>query len=281
MMGFKEDHVEDAGIETLKELGWQYLPTGAVAPDGSAPQRAAFSDVVLLPRLRRALAAINPSIPEEAIEDAVKQVTTTETPNLTEENRRIHNLITEGVSIEYRGQDGRIVGDTVWLIDFTDIEKNDWLVLNQFTVIEARHNRRPDVVCFINGLPVAVIELKNPADENATLTSAFNQIQTYKAEIPALFQTNSVLITSDGMLARIGSLTAQEERYMPWRTVDGVNEPASSLMELDVLLRGVFQRDLFLELIRDFTVFGDQGDGPFKIVAGYHQFHGARKALRG
>lgn len=260
MTGFREDHVEEAGIETLKELGWQYLPTAAVAPDGAAPQRAAFADVVLLPRLRRALAAINPTTPFEAIEDAIKQVTTSETPNLTEENRRIHGLITEGVSVEYRSRDGRIVGDTVWLIDFTDIDKNDWLVLNQFTVIEARHTRRPDVVCFINGLPVAVIELKNPADENATLTSAYNQLQTYKAEIPALFQTNSVMVTSDGMLARIGSLTAQEERFMPWRTIDGHDDPAASLMELDVLLRGVFQRDLFLELIRDFTVFGDQGD---------------------
>ena len=280
MTGFREDHVEEAGIETLKELGWQYLPTGAVAPDGAAPQRASFSDVVLLPRLRRALGGINPTIPEEAIEDAIKQVTTSETPNLIEENRRIHGLMTEGVSVEYRGCDGRIVGDTVWLVDFSDIDNNDWLVLNQFTVIEARNNRRPDVVCFINGLPVAVIELKNPADENATLTSAFNQLQTYKAEIPALFQTNNVMITSDGMMARIGSLTAQEERYMPWRTIDGVSEPSAGFMELDVLLRGVFQRDLFLELIRDFTVFGDQGDGPFKIVAGYHQFHGARKALR-
>ena len=165
---------------------------------------------MLLPRLRRALAVINPSIPQEALEDAIKQVTTAETPNLTEENRRIHKLMTDGVSIEYRSKDGRIVGDTVWLIDFTDIEKNDWLVLNQFTVIEARNNRRPDVVCFINGLPVAVIELKNPADENATLTSAFNQLQTYKAQIPSLFQTNNVMITSDGMLARIGSLTAQD-----------------------------------------------------------------------
>jgi len=280
MTGFREDHVEEAGIETLKELGWQYLPTNAVAPDGAAPQRASFSDVVLLPRLRHALGVINPTVPEGAIEDAIKQVTVSETPNLIEENRRIHGLMTDGVSVEYRGRDGRIVGDTVWLIDFTDIDNNDWLVLNQFTVIEARHNRRPDVVCFINGLPVAVIELKNPADENATLTSAFNQLQTYKAEIPALFQTNNVMVTSDGMMARIGSLTAQEERYMPWRTIDGVSEPSAGLMELDVLLRGVFQRDLFLELIRDFTVFGDQGDGPFKIVAGYHQFHGARKALR-
>jgi len=279
MTSFREDHVELAGIETLKSLGWQYLPSSAVAPDGVAPQRAAFSDAILVPRLQRAVIAINPAMPEEAITDALKQVLTSETHNLTEENRRLHRLITDGIDVDYRASNGRIVGGKVWLIDFDDLDKNDWLVLNQFTVIEARHNRRPDVVCFVNGMPLAVLELKNPADENATLTSAFNQLQTYKAEIPALFRTNAVLITSDGIEARIGSLTANEERFMPWRTIDGITDPPPGTPELDILLAGVFDKAIFLKIIRDFTVFGDQGDGPFKIVAGYHQYHGAQKAL--
>lgn len=280
MTGFREDHIEEASIETLKSLGWTYLPTNAVAPDGATPQRGAYSDVILSPRLERAVEAINPHIPPEVLQDALRQVLVSELPSLVEENRRIHRLITDGIGIEYRGADGRIVSDTVWLIDFDNVDNNDWLALNQFTVIQARQNRRPDVVLFVNGLPLAVLELKNPTDENATLDGAFNQLQTYKHQISDLFRSNAVLVTSDGIKARIGSLTAQEERFMPWRTIDGYDHVPPGLPEQDTLLKGVFDRELFLELIRDFTVFGDKGDGPFKIVAGYHQFHGARKAVR-
>jgi type I restriction enzyme, R subunit len=153
-------------------------------------------------------------------------------------------------------------------------------VVNQFTLIEGRRNRRPDLVLFVNGMPLAVLELKNPGDENATLTAAFNQIETYKREIPSLFCANAVLVTSDGIKARVGSLTAQEERYMPWRTVEGTDYAPPGTPELDTLLRGIFERGRFLKLIRDFTVFADRGEGPFKIIAGYHQFHGAQKAIR-
>lgn len=280
MTGFREDHIEEAGVETLKSLGWQYLPTAAIAPDGSAPQRASYSDVILIPRLEKALQAINPHIPADALQEALRRVISPEFPSLVEENRRLHRFMTDGIGVEYRGTDGRMTSDTVWLIDFDDIEKNDWLVLNQFTVIQVRQNRRPDVVLFVNGLPLAVLELKNPADEAATLTGAFNQLQTYKLQISDLFRSNAVLITSDGIQARAGSLTAQEERFMPWRSVDGTDHVPPGVPELDTLLKGLFDRKLFLELIRDFTVFGDKGDGPFKIVAGYHQFHGAKKALR-
>ena len=280
MTSFREDHIEFTGIETLKSLGWQYLPAAAIAPDGSAPQRASFHDAILLPRLERAVAKINPHLPKDTLEDALRQVLTAGFPNLIEENRRMHRLITEGIGIEFRRPDGHMTSDTVWLIDFDNVEANDWLVLNQFTVIQARHNRRPDVVLFINGLPVAVLELKNPADENATLHEAYNQIETYKLQIPELFRPNAVNVTSDGIKARVGSLTAEEERFMPWRTVDGKDHVPPGLPEQDTLLKGVFDRALFLEFIRDFTVFGDKGEGPFKIVAGYHQFHGARKALK-
>ncbi|MDO1580966.1 type I restriction endonuclease subunit R [Rhizobium oryzicola] len=279
MIGFSEDTVEQAGIETLQSLGWLYLHGSVIAPDGSSPQRPSYSDPVLVKRLEAWVEQINPDIPEEARAEAIRQVLVSQTNDTVEENRRIHSLITEGVTVEYRSKD-RIVGEKVWLVDFENPDANDWLVVNQFTLIEGRKNRRPDLVLFVNGLPLAVLELKNPGDENATLKAAFNQIETYKRDIPSLFRTNALLVTSDGIKARIGSLTAQEERYMPWRTVNGNDYAPPGTPELDTLLEGVFEKSRFLKLIRDFTVFGDRGDGPFKIIAGYHQFHGAQKAIR-
>jgi len=280
MAFLREDHVEQAGIETLRDLGWLYLHGQDIAPDGISPQRPSYSDAVLIPRLERWVAQINPSLPGEAIEAALRVLLTSETPDLIEENRRIHRYLVDGIDVDYRLPDGRVTGGKVWLIDFDNVEANDWLVVNQFTLIEGRYNRRPDLVLFVNGLPLAVLELKNPGSENATLTTAFRQLETYKAQLPSLFRTNAVLVTSDGIKARIGSLTADEERFMPWRTVDGEDYAPPGTPELDTLLKGVFDRANFLRLIRDFTVFGDKGEGPFKIIAGYHQFHGAQKAVR-
>lgn len=281
MSGFSEDIVEEAGIGILKDLGWFHFHGVSIAPDGPAPMRQAFSEVVLLPRLDAALTNLNPHAPEAARTEAVRQLLTAETGSLVEENRRIHRMLTEGISVQYRNDAGAIVSDKLWLIDFSNPDANDWAVLNQFTVVEAGQNRRPDVVLFVNGLPLAVLELKNPGDENATLTGAFNQLQTYKAQIPSLFRTNAVLVASDGMEARIGSLTADAERFMPWRTITGEDDDFThkGSPELETLLRGVFDRARFLALIRDFTVFGDGDKGPFKIIGGYHQFHGARKAI--
>lgn len=280
MNGFSEDIVEHAGIEILKTLGWSFLPGPQIAPDGAFPARQAFSDVVLLSRLETAVEKLNPTLPESVRSEAIRKLLTSETGSLVEENRRIHRLLTEGVPVEYRSDKGVIVGDRVWLLDLDDVEANSWLVVNQFTVVEAGQNRRPDVVLFVNGMPLAVLELKNAAAENATLDGAFNQLQTYLAQIPSLFRTNVALVTSDGVEARIGSLTAAQERFMPWRTVTGEDFAHRGEPELETLLRGAFNRENFLALIRDFTVFGDAGSGPFKIIAGYHQFHGARKALR-
>lgn len=279
--GFSESIVENAAIAILKELGYVYLGADIIAPDGEAPAREAYADVLLEKRLAHALARINPGVPVEARENAIRQIRTAETGSLVEENRRIHRLLTDGVDVEYKLTDGTIKGDKVWLLDFHASENNDWLVTNQFTVVEGKYNRRMDVVVIVNGLPLAVIELKNAGNENATVSHAFNQLQTYKAQVPSLFRTNAVLVASDGMLARIGSLTADEERFMPWRTVTGADGDFTphGPHEMDTLLRGVFDRQRFLGLIRDFTVFGDQGRGPFKIIAGYHQFHGARKAM--
>lgn len=279
--GFREDIVEEAAISVFEELGYLFAPSSQTAPDGTAPERSAYSDTILASRLTAAVERLNPSIPADARAAAIKQIFITETPSLVEENRRIHRLLTEGVDVEFVVANGEIKGDKVWLIDFDTIENNDWLVTNQFTVVEGRHKRRPDIVVFVNGLPLAVVELKNAGAEAADIGAAFNQLQTYKAQVPSLFRTNAVLIASDGVLARIGSLTADEERFMPWRTVTGAEDDFTphGPREMGTLLRGVFDRRRFLALLRDFIVFGDRGDGPFKIIAGYHQFHGASKAL--
>jgi type I restriction enzyme R subunit len=276
-----EDLVEQAALGILQDLGHVFAGPSIIAPDGTAPERVSHGEVLLIGRLQAAIARINPSIPQEARLDALRKITGAETQNLIEENRRIHRLMVDGVDVEYKTPDGSIKGDKVWLIDFGNPDANDWLVTHQFTVIEGKHKRRPDVVVFLNGMPVAVVELKNAASANATIDDAFAQLRTYKKEIPSLFRTNVVLITSDGLLARIGSLTAEEERFMPWRSITGEAgdfTPAGP-HEMATLLHGVFDKGRFLTLLRDFTVFGDKGGGPFKIIAGYHQFHGARKAL--
>ncbi len=280
MNGFSEEIVENAAVEILKDLGWFYVHGDSIAPDGPSPLRQAYSDVVLLKRLEQAVEALNPTLPETVRNQAIGRVLASETGSLVEENRRIHRLLTEGVPVEYRAADGRIVGDRVWLLDFDCPEANSWMAVNQFTVVQAGNNRRPDIVLFVNGLPLAVLELKNAASTSATLSSAFNQLQTYKAQISNLFRTNAVLVTADGLRARIGSLTADEERFMPWRTVNGRDISPVGQAEMETLIQGVFDPARFLALIRDFTVFADAGSGPFKILAGYHQFHGAQKAIR-
>lgn len=280
-MSFTEDLVEQAALGVFADLGWDFADPLVIGPDGKEKARGSYGEVFLRDVLAEAAQRLNPDIPQEALDTAIKQLTISETPSLIEENRRIHRLLVDGVDVEYRRPDGSIKGDKVRLIDFENVSNNVFTVTNQFTVVEGGYNRRPDVVAFINGLPVAVIELKNAASENATISDAFNQLQTYKEQIPSLFRTNAALITSDGLLARIGSLSAGEDRFMPWRTVTGAQDDFTpeGPREMDTLLRGVFQPAYLLQLIRDFTVFGDKGDGPFKIIGGYHQFHGARKAL--
>ncbi|MBK1724148.1 type I restriction endonuclease subunit R [Thiocystis violacea] len=279
MIGFTESHVEDAALSWLEDLGYSVLHGRDISPDGGSPERASYADVILFDRFRAALARLNPHLPPDVLDEVVKKVQQTETPSLVEENRRLHRMIVEGVDVEVPRADGSIGGDKAWLIDFENPENNDWLAVNQFTVIEHQSNRRPDVVVFVNGLPLAVLELKNPGAENATMEGAFNQLQTYKDQIPALFRTNAVLVTSDGIQARIGSLTADIERFMPWRTVDGQEISPKGSPELGTLLEGVFKQGRFLTLIRDFTVFGNASSGLVKIVAGYHQFHAVLHAV--
>lgn len=279
MAWLSEVALEQIVLDQLGTLGYGIATDSEIGPDGKAPERDAYADVLLMKRLVSAIDRLNPDIPTEARGDALRKVLSVETPSLIEENRRLHRLMVEGVDVEFYSEDGTIRGDKVRLIDFDELAANDWLASGQFTVVEGGANRRPDVVLFVNGLPLGVIELKAPGGENATLTGAFNQLQTYKAQIPSLFRTNAVLVTSDGITARIGSLTADSERFMPWRTTDGKVIAAKGQPELQVLIEGIFDRRRLLDLLHDFTVFGETGSGLAKIIAGYHQFHAVMHAV--
>ena len=250
-----------------------------LASDGVAPERTSYSDVILDGRLRGALARLNPHIPAEALDEAVRKLARVDSPNLFLVNHQCHQYLVEGVPVEYQGDEGRVIHETARVLDYDNPQNNDLLAVNQFTVIEAGHNRRADVVVFINGLPLAVIELKNPGDENATTHGAFNQLQTYKQDIPALFGFNELLIASDGVEARAGTLTSDWERFMPWRTVDGKDFAPRGSLELEVLLRGMLEPSRFLDLIRYCTVFHVGKAEVVKIQAGYHQYHAVNKAV--
>ncbi|GAA0287636.1 type I restriction endonuclease subunit R [Rhodovulum strictum] len=278
MTTLTEAEVEAVLLDHLERLSYACLNDTVSGPDGSAPERDAYSDTILPRRLRAAVARLNPHIPEDAREDAIRRVIAAERPSLIVENRRLHRALVEGVPVEYRAEDGTIRGDSVRLMD-PDDRQNDWLAIAQFTVTETGNKRRPDVVVFLNGLPVGVIEVKKPGAEAASLTAAFNQLQTYKAQVPSLFRTNAVLVTTDGIQARVGSLTADQERFMPWRTTDGAEVAPKGAPEMSVLIEGVFERGRLLALMRDFTVFGETPGGIAKIIAGYHQFHAVRRAV--
>jgi type I restriction enzyme R subunit len=273
-----ENALEQTTLDWFESLGWQTAFGPNISPDGPACEREDYDHVILIGRLQTALENINPNIPQIAIDDALRKITRTESPSLIENNRLFHRMLTDGVDVSYM-QDDREVHDKVWLLDLADLENNDWLVVNQFTVVENRINRRPDLVVFVNGLPLAVVELKNPADENATIRQAFNQFQTYKQDIPALFTYNELLIISDGLEARCGSITSGWDRFMPWRTVDGTEVAPKGFVELEVLIKGIFDKRRLLDLILNFIVFEDDGADIVKKVAAYHQYHAVNKAV--
>lgn len=276
---FTESVIEQAALAWLESLGYKIVFGNDIAPEEPAAERENYGEVILAGRLKDALQRINPNIPAEALEDAFRKVTRPSSPSLVGNNRSFHKMLADGIEVEYR-HEGRIKGDKVWLIDFENLDNNDWLAVNQFTVVENHINRRPDIVIFVNGLPLSVIELKNAADEKATIWSAFKQLQTYKNEITSLFVYNEALVISDGTHARIGSLTADKERFMPWKTVEGDTLAEGHAIELEVLLRGTFEKRRFLDLVRYFIVFEDEGVGqPIKKMAGYHQFHAVNMAI--
>ena len=281
MSSLNESIVEDAALEWFGELGYAVGHGPHLAPGEPAAERESFSEVVLVGRLREAVRRLNPAIPEEARDEALRKVLRVGTPALTQTNRAFHRMLRDGVPVEYPRPDGSIAGDDVRLVDFGDVGSNDWLAVNQFTVIEGQHNRRPDIVVFVNGLPLGLVELKNAADEDADIWAAYRQLQTYKAEITSLLHYNAALVISDGTYARMGSITANQEWFKVWRTIDGGGDAPKTALELEVLVRGVFERQRFLDLLHHFILFEEDPDtgALHKIIAGYHQFHAVNAAV--
>jgi type I restriction enzyme R subunit len=278
-----ENAVENVVIELLTAQGYVYL-----SPEEQETERQNLSDIVLRGRLKSAIEKLNPNIPEEAREQALREVLNLPSQNLVENNEAFHQMLTDGVGVEYQ-KNGETIGDRVWLIDFENPLNNDLLVCNQFTVIENEKTKRPDVVLLVNGLPLVVIELKNPADENATVQKAFTQLQNYKKAISSLFYYNGVLVASDGLDAKMGALTAGWSRFMAWKTVDGVKEDKNTVPQIETLINGMLRPDVLLDLVKQFTVFEktkkeDSQTGltsveTVKKIAAYHQYHAVKKAV--
>jgi type I restriction enzyme R subunit len=280
MANLTESEIESAALDWLARLGYQALFGPDIAPDMPAAERDNYGQVVLESRLQQALQRLNPLVPAGAVEEAFRKLVRPDSPSLVASNHVIHKYLVEGVPVEYQREDGSIGGDLVRMFDYGEPGNNDFLAVNQFTVVENQHERRPDVVLFINGLPMAVMELKNAATKNATIWSAFNQLQTYKQQIPSLFTFNQVMVISDGVQCRIGTLTAGREWFMPWRTIEGEELADNRLPQLQVVIEGVFEKQRFLDLIRHFIVFEDVGGGVLvKKMAGYHQYHAVNLAL--
>jgi type I restriction enzyme, R subunit len=278
--GFTESEVEEAALAWLEDSGWKIRSGAEIAPGEPAAERDDYGQVVLVQRLRDALARLNPQLPAEALEDAFRKLTRPEGADLIHQNRVLHRLLVDGVTVEYRDAGGNIRGAQARVIDFDDTVENDWLAVNQFSVVENKHARRLDVVLFVNGLPLAVLELKNAAAESATIWSAFQQLQTYQAEVPALLVPNALLAISDGVEARVGALGAGREWFKPWRTITGEILAEPHLPELQVVVEGLCAPRRFLDLLRDFIVYEDDGSGRIvKKMAGYHQFHAVRVAV--
>ena len=278
-MNITEQHLEDTTIGWFQKLGWHHASGPTIAPDGDSPVRSDYRQVVLRDRLLTALARINPHIPAAALEQAAHELLTVSEPLLITRNRRVHRLLLAGVAVEFSVGDEK-KSDLVQFIDFANPRNNDFLLVSQFTVSGSKQPRRPDLVAFVNGLPLAVIELKNPANEQTDIWDAFNQIQTYKEEISDLFNSNVAVVVSDGFTARLGSLTAKPERMLPWRAIAHEDDRPLLEFELETLVRGFFEPALFLDYVRHFVLFEQDADQIIKKIAGYHQFHAVREAVR-
>jgi type I restriction enzyme, R subunit len=283
-----ESAIEEFSIKLLEKQGYRYIYGPDIAPDSETPERVSFEDVLLLEKLNNAVSRINHSLPADIRKDAIKQILRLNSPELITNNEAFHRMLTEGINVTFQ-KNGNSRGDLVWLIDWNDPDNNDFIVLNQFTIIENHVNKRPDVILFVNGLPLVVIELKNPADENATIHSAFKQLQTYKQVIPSLFTYNAFLIISDGLEAKSGSISAGLSRFMAWKTSDGKVEASPLVGQLETLIRGMLDKRTLLDIIRHFIVFEkskkeDKETGiitiqTIKKLAAYHQYYAVNRAV--
>lgn len=277
---FCESHLEEAALEWFEELGYEIVFAPDLAPDGDYPEREDYSDVVLAERLKEALARNNPRLPEEALEEAFRQITIPQSPSLLMNNKAFHKMITDGIDVQVRREDAGYRTEKAYVFDFEKPQNNDFMVANQFTVVEHGVEKRPDLIAFVNGLPLVVVELKSASDENVEITDAYHQLQTYKMTIPSLFTYNAFLVASDGVNARAGTLTANEDWFLAWRTVDGETIASQSIPQLEVLIKGMFEQECFLDLIRYFILFQSDGKDTQKILAGYHQYYAVNKAVR-
>ncbi|MDD4591646.1 MAG: type I restriction endonuclease subunit R [Parabacteroides sp.] len=288
MTKITESQIESFAIELLQKQGFQYIYAPDIAPDGETPERESYEQVILVEHLRRAVRRINSSIPLDQQEEAIREIQRIASPELIANNETFHRYLTEGIPVSYH-QDGGERGDLVWLVDFKNPLNNDFVVSNQFTVIEGNHNKRPDLLLFVNGLPLVLVELKNAADENATVHSAFRQIETYKNQIPSLFTYNALLIISDGLEAKTGSLSAGLSRFLAWKSADGKAEASHLVSQLETLITGMLNKETLLDLIRHFIVFekSKQEDpktgivtiNTVKKVAAYHQYYAVNRAV--
>ena len=296
-----ESVIETFAIELLEKQGYQYIYAPDIAPDGERPGRQSYEDVLLTERLQIAIRRINPNVPVDSLDESLKEIQRINSPELLANNETFHRILTEGSKVSYQ-KEGNDRGDLVWLIDFEQPENNEFIVANQFTVIENGNNKRPDIILFVNGLPLVVMELKNPADENATVRSAYKQIETYKSIIPSLFTYNAFNIISDGLEAEAGSLSAGLTRFMAWKSADGKEEASNLVSQLETLINGMLDKATLLDLVRHFVVFekapkspsGDNryneaspsGDGgaivsisTVKKLAAYHQYYAVNRAV--
>ncbi len=289
MSRLTENSIEEFALQLLEKSGYQYIYGPDIAPDSEKPERESYEAVLLIDRIKEAVGRINPRVPLEAQGEALKQIQRLNSPELITNNESFHRMLTDGIKVSYQ-KDGRERGDIVWLIDFMRPENNDFLVINQFTVIENRVNKRLDIVLFVNGIPLVVIELKNTADERATIKSAFNQLQTYKESIPSLFTYNGIIVISDGLEARAGSISAGYSRFMSWKSTDGKTEASNLTSQIETLITGMLNKETLLDLIRHFIVFDkskkeDSDTGIITIetvkkLAAYHQYYAVNKAVR-
>ena len=288
MIRLAESDIELFAIELLEKLSFQYIYAPDIAPDGEKPERQTFEDVLLTDRLSNAIGRINPYLPPEAMQDAIKQITRLHSPELIANNEAFHRMLTEGITVTYQ-KDGNSRGDLVWLIDFSNPGNNDFIVANQFIVVENGINKRPDIVLFVNGIPLVVIELKNAADETCTIRTAFRQIQTYKHLIPGLFTYNGFVVISDGLEAKAGTISADYSRFMSWKTIDGNKEASHLISEIETLIRGMLNKETLLDLLSHFIVFEKTRREDLKTgltfidttkkLAAYHQYFAVNKAV--
>jgi type I restriction enzyme R subunit len=274
-----EQDIENVTLEMLQELGYEIVHGPDIAPDSENPLRSKWDDVILEQDLRLAIENLNPKLPSDAVDETIKKIRRLNTKNQIKNNEQFHTFLIEGVPLEYRAKNGKITSDNIKLIDFKNPKNNEFKAINQFAIIENNKHRRPDILIFINGLPLIITELKNSTYEHTDLTSAYKQIQTYKEEIPTIFNYNELIILSDGTFAEVGTLTATKEWFLPWKTINGNEKAPKTMPQIEVMLQGMFNKNILLDIIKNFITYQSSKTKTIKLLAGYHQYHAANKAI--